>query len=178
MANIITKVYFRNGELTLPIDGINSKTDAEINFFITEHEPIILKKVLGYVLYKAFITGLAVAPTPLTKWLDLRDGGKEYEYNGVKNEYLGIKQIIADYVFAQIIDDKSTYITSSGGARQTDSENSLSADPTTKYNFAINDINSRQKTLDGFILSSNETDPLTYENYEPTLQERINYLGI
>lgn len=175
MANIITKDIFKKGELKLPIDNY---APSEIDFFITDHEKIILKKLLGYVLYKAFIDGLAVLPAENIeqKWLDLRDGDKEYEHNGVTNEYLGIKQMIADYVFVQIVSDKLTYITSSG-AKKGESENSLPANPKAKQKFALNDINDRQKTLDGFILSSNETDSTTYEDYLPTLQTRVTVFG-
>ena len=172
MANIITQTYFSTGELTLPLDGFK---DGEIDFYITEHEPIILKKLLGYELYKEFTT--ALDGTPATKWTDLRDGDKEYEYNGITNEYLGIQWIIADYVFSQIVANKLSTVAMSG-VKKSQKENALPANPRYKQQYALNDLSDRQITLNRFILSSNETDSSTYEDYLPIVQEKVNVFNL
>jgi len=47
---------------------------ARLNEFINWYEYDLLERLLGRALHSAFITGLAVVPTPETRWLVLRDG--------------------------------------------------------------------------------------------------------
>lgn len=47
--------------------------EQNVQLFIDKYEPKFLKALLGDGLYAEFIAGLAVLPTPETKWTDLRD---------------------------------------------------------------------------------------------------------
>ena len=49
MSTIIDQTYFQKAELKLPVDNITTQDYIDI------HEPIILRKILGYSLYKEFI---------------------------------------------------------------------------------------------------------------------------
>ena len=169
--SIISQTYFTKAELELPIDNIPTQE------YIDVHEPIILKKLLGYRLYKAFDT--ALADTPATKWTDLRDGNKEWSYNGITDEYLGIQQIIADYVYFNIINDRQ-YKPTTSGMKGGQTENAENAIPRYKQTWAWNDMVDRNVGLKGFILAANEADDTTYENYDPVdeVSEKVNVLNI
>ncbi len=156
--SIIDTTYFTTTDLKQPVDNIN------IQSFIDKYENEILKFLLGYKLFKAFI--VALADTPDQKWVDLRDGIIEYTYNSETNEYLGIKQMIADYVFIQIVRNHQSFATDSG-IKLMNVENAEITSPREKQVFADNDIVDRNVTLNGFILSSNEADSTTYEDYDP-----------
>lgn len=173
--SIIDETYFQDTELALPIDNI-----SDIQEYIDKHEKEVLKNRLGYQLYLEFIT--ALAGTPAAKWVSLRDGGVYVDDNGVQQEYEGIKQIIANYVFFMIVANKQNYTTGSGVKRGL-TDNSEIADPKYKQAYAWNDMIDRAVYLDGFIEKANETDPTTYENYEPTPfssrgSSKVNVLNI
>jgi hypothetical protein len=70
--SLIDSTYFV-GDIALPnLDEVpNTFQDT-----MDRYEEEILKKLLGYQLYNAFIAGIAVEPTPDQKWLDLRDGAE------------------------------------------------------------------------------------------------------
>lgn len=86
--------------------------------FIPRYEKKYLEQVLGYPLYTAFISGLAVMPTPAAKWTELRDGvdytvnNKPYRWNGFKNA----EKIspIAYYVYSMFQRDKAASATGTG----------------------------------------------------------------
>ncbi len=46
---------------------------AKLTQFIVKYEPEYMKALLGATLYDEFIAGLAVLPTPDTKWTDLKN---------------------------------------------------------------------------------------------------------
>lgn len=164
--SIITSAYFASGELKLPIDNI-----SDIQYFIDEHEKILLKGLLGYSLYNDFIT--ALAGTPATKWTELRDG-KEYTYNDILKKYEGIQYILADYTFFRIVSDKQTY-TTDGGVKFAMTDNADGTNPRNKQTYVWNDMVERIKTLDEFIEVSNEADDSTYPDYEP---DEFDYIGL
>lgn len=168
--SIIDAAYFTEGELRFPIDN----TD-DIQFYIDEHEPNILKRLFGYALYKEFTE--ALAGTPAQKWIDLRDGAEYTDRSGNLQKYEGIYYIIADYVFYNIIPDFQYYTTDSG-IKGGDTENAQNANPRYKQSFAWNDMVNRAYRLDEFILVSNDADSSTYENYDPNLLSKINVLNI
>jgi len=168
MATIIDNTYFTN-ELTLPVDNIN------IQLYIDEHEPIILKTILGYALYKEFTD--ALSSSPAQKWVDLRDG-KEYTDNqGNTQKYEGIKSIIADYVFFEIVSDKQ-WITTDGGVKIANTENSEFGNPRYKQRFANTDMVNRIVYLNEFINSVNDLVADTYDNYLPTTIIKGNIFNI
>ena len=158
--SIINETYFQNIELALPIDNI-----LDILYYIDRHEKNILIQLLGYQLYLEFIT--ALSGTPAQKWIDLRDGDSYIDNNGVQQEYEGINQIIANYVFFMIVSNKQNYTTGSGVKRGL-TENSEIGDPKYKQVYAWNDMIDRVVFLNGFIEKQNELDSSTYQNYYPT----------
>lgn len=170
--SIIDNTYFTKTELKLPIDNIN-----DIQDYIDEHEPCILKQILGYNLYKDFIDGLAVLPTPDIKWTNLRDGGEYTDTNGDLQEYEGIQTIIADYVFFKIVSNIQNYTTDSG-VKKGITENAEIANPKYKQVAAWSDMLNRKFYLDGYITAANDANPGTYANYEEQTIGIANVLNI
>lgn len=127
----INKSYFI-GEVDIP------NTDYEdviglIDKLIKEHEPKFLQDILGYDLYKQFITGLA-ATTPEQKWIDLRDGkefqaldGRLYKWEGFKNDTT-LQSPIAEYVFFKWVKLTHSQSTNNGQVK-TENENSSAFSP-------------------------------------------------
>ena len=77
--SLIDSTYFI-GDIALPnLDEVsNSFAD-----FITRYETELLKKLLGYTLWKEFTDALD-AGSPAQKWVDLRDGAEfSFEFEGV-----------------------------------------------------------------------------------------------
>ena len=169
MATIIDNTYFTK-ELTLPVDNINIQT------YIDEHEPIILRKALGYPLATEFKDALD-AGSPVQKWVDLRDG-KEYEsYSGYNDKYEGIFSIIADYVYIQISKSIQTYATD-GGVKSANTENSIDYSPRYRQKFANDDMINRISKLDEFIRVTNDDTADTYEDYLPESFEKMTVFNI
>lgn len=78
---VIDATYLVNDPVCIPNfgntgAGFSQSTDTNrtdrINKFITRYESIYLKLLLGTELYDSFKTGIAVTPTPLAKWTDLK----------------------------------------------------------------------------------------------------------
>jgi len=94
---IIDYTYFEKGNLFIPIRDIDEREKVE--WYIKKYEPVYLKAVLGYDLYKAFIDGTQVNPEQ--RFLDLLDGG---DYEG--GHWIGFKNDekispLANYVFTK-----------------------------------------------------------------------------
>ena len=157
--SIIDNTYFIN-ELTLPVDNIN------VHSYIDKHEPIILRKVLGYALYKEFITELA--GTPSTEWTNLRDGAEYTDNSGNTQMYDGIYLIIANYVFEKIVADKQNYTTDSG-VKIGGADNAEPFNPRYKQVYAHNDLVDRVSAMNDFINITNSDTANTYANYLPEI---------
>ena len=168
MATIINNTYFVN-ELKMPIDNIDTQS------YIDEHEPIILRKILGYALYIEFVT--ALADTPAQKWLDLRDGVEYTDFNDNLQKYDGIKTIITEYVFNEIVSDKQDYTTDSG-VKLGITDNTEKANPRYKQRFAQNDMVDRIAVMDEFINVTNSDTADTYADYLPETIEKGNIFNI
>ena len=105
---IINSTIF-SGDLNIP-NRTNANIQALIDLTISEREPELLKELFGYGMYKDFIAGL----TTLTqRWVDLRDG-KEYTVNGKLYEFVGIKKMIANYVWYYFMQAATTNTTGAG----------------------------------------------------------------
>jgi len=167
--SIISQSYFSSGELTLPIDNIS------VQGYIDTHEPIILKKLLGYTLYAEFIA--ALDDTPAQKWIDLRDGETYTDPDGYTQDYEGIQQIIADYVYFAITSDKESTATATG-MMKSEKENSTSIAPINKQAWALNDLAERAFYLNGYIVKANEDTEDTYADYVRETQGKTNFLNI
>jgi len=169
MADILnTNAYFIN-ELTLPVDNINWQS------YIDEHEPIILRKILGYELYKEFITELA--GTPSATWTNLRDGAEYTDSSGYLQKYDGIYSIIAEYVFCAIVADKQNYTTDSG-VKIGGTENAENYNPRYKQKYAQNDMVCRISVMNDFINATNTETADTYDNYLPETIVKGNIFNI
>jgi len=101
--------YFYKGRLVISNINPNITTEegnyTEVNEGINDYEPEICEMLMGKVLYDALITGLAVTPTPDTRWTalaaELRDSTaktspvasyiwfKLWERNGFANTRFG-----------------------------------------------------------------------------------------
>ena len=74
--SIIDQSYFV-GDIALPnLDEVANSFQESMD----RYEEEILKSLLGYQLYKDFITGIGEA-TPDQKWVDLLDGGVEFTFD-------------------------------------------------------------------------------------------------
>lgn len=85
--SIVNASYF-NGEINIPNTDKTTVLDL-VNQFIDKYEPEILRKVLGYEFYKAFMLGLQQDPIE-QRWQDLLLGkgytgldGRPYRWRGI-----------------------------------------------------------------------------------------------
>jgi len=147
----IDKTYFF-GELIL--SGVqDAEGAAALQLIIDSREDELLTKLLGYELYKAYKTAVALevddTPGPVVlleqRFLDLRDG-KEYT-NGseVLVKWPGLrftvgtmkKSLIANYVYWYYVRDNHTFTTGSGEKKSPLTINAL---PTAKLVRAWNEM--------------------------------------
>ena len=78
--SLIDTTYFV-GDISLPV-STNSNISSNLTNSITRYEDEILKKLLGYELWRDFKAGIA-EDEPDQKWIDLRDGAEfSFEYWG------------------------------------------------------------------------------------------------
>jgi hypothetical protein len=110
--SLIDKTYFK-GILKIPT---NTYLDAAIAEAITAYEDEILKKLLGYPLWKefntAYLASIAQSPVALEqKWLDLKNGAEitfDFYRKSVTTKWEGLtntlkNSLIANYVFYNYI---------------------------------------------------------------------------
>lgn len=100
---IIDSTIF-NGDISIP-NRTNTHIEALIDLTISEREPELLKGLLGYDMYMSLIAGL-IAPTT-QKWVDLKDG-KTYTVNGKTYQYVGLKTMVANYVWYRFVEATTT----------------------------------------------------------------------
>lgn len=175
MANLIDTTYFIN-EISLPIDEIG----GELTSYITRYEKEILIKILGYDLYKAFITALE-GYEPAEKWGLLRDGC-DYEVSGITYNWPGLintekESLIAYYVFYQFSCHSSTFNSSVGG-QIIKGENSISVDNRRKQVFAYNKMVDMISQMNDFIYYMNNQNNTNYPNYYPETIRKINIFNV
>lgn len=79
------------GELDIPNSGEPAIAER-ITLFINKYEPLFLQKLMGYPLYKAFITGLNVIPpaTPDIRWLNILYGAEYTDRQGFVAKWKGL----------------------------------------------------------------------------------------
>lgn len=157
--NLIDHTYFI-GELNLPNTQKQDVQDR-LNLFITKYQAKFLNELLGYDLAKQLTTGLT-APTPDTKWTDLRDGKEFIGLNGLMYEWQGLrdnltkKSIIADYVYYWWMRNEVSQ-TSAVGEVMTTTENATRTSPSVKMCRAWNEMVNGVWQLVRF-LDANRTD--------------------
>lgn len=141
MANLIDSTYFSIGEKL--ITDRSELADA-ITQAITQYEPEILKKLLGYTLNKDL-----VANPSSTKWAAFITGSEfEHSYNGITQtlKWEGLtntlkESLIAYYTFYKYTEREATK-NSTVGITKPMAENSKVADPRQKM------INAYDRMLD------------------------------
>lgn len=84
---LIDHTYFE-AEIFIP-GRENQDILEKLQEFIETNEPVLLRELLGYELWKAFNEGLQ-EETPLQKWIDLRDGAEFTAFNGYKTMWMGL----------------------------------------------------------------------------------------
>lgn len=166
MNNQVTSVDFV-GSIFLP-ESISGATDFGTNY-IVKYQKEILIKLLGYDLYLAFETGLAVEPTPETKWTDLKNGST-YQIDGINKQNIGTKKIVANYIYCKWVSENWQQL-SAIGVFTAKAENSEFASPENKYATAWNEMINYYNNVCDFI-TEKESD---YPNWENEILTKYTY---
>lgn len=177
---LIDITYFNSSSVNIP------NTDApdvrsRLTNLITEREPELLERLLGYALAEAFKTGIA-AQTPVQKWIDLRDG-KVYTINGKTVKWKGLNtvtpkdSIIANYVWYWWSRNNATNSTGIGETSNK-ADNATRVSPAPKQSVVWSRI--RNWSVDLYVfLENNQTD---YPEWERCMDldflTSINEFGI
>lgn len=173
---LITAAYF-DGPLI--IAGQNeTHTAAALTAAIARYEVEYLQKVLGAALYAAYVTGIAVTPTPADKWLWIRDG-HTYTYSGRSVIWPGLKDTttyrspIANYIYFKYRTEKATLTVSTGGEVKAKSENSEPAAIDRKMVSAWNQMVEWNRLLYTMVDSLRDGDAALYTEWErPYVNDR------
>lgn len=171
--SIITYTNFIGGKYHLPQAG-NTEGRAVITGAIERYEPALLKKALGYSLWKAFTTGMEGSGIdPL--WEDLRDG-TEYTYMDNTYEWQGIKDAIAAYVYYYYLRDNAMQNTLTG-TTVAENENAKNVSPAQKMCFAWNDMVDRLNEMKQY-LNVHEDLYTDWKGSNSEVYFKINPFGI
>lgn len=89
--SLIDISYFLEGDLAIPNTG-ETPVIEQLNGYIQKYEQEFLRRLLGYPLYKAFVTGIAVtAPTvPDQRFLDILYGKEYTNLQGFLTQWRGL----------------------------------------------------------------------------------------
>jgi hypothetical protein len=184
--SIITTSYF-TANLDLP--GRNAVGLSEnLTLYISRYEPIYLRGVLGYSLYKLLMTAydasVAATPTPLPqRWADLLNGVEydvsdiTYKWDGLRNSTL-LTSPIANYIYFTFRRDTETR-TGNVGENKPNAQNADSVTPNRKLVFAWNDMVHQNWQLKHYLDNNTATFP-EWDTAEIDMFffTRINDLGI
>jgi len=115
---IIDYTYFI-GKLRLPQTG-NTDGRTVVEEFAEIYETEILKKAMGYDLWKAFTDGIEGSGDPDQRWEDLLDG-VTFEYKGINLRFNGLDPEdkitpIANYCYYKYLEDSAADVTLAGVA--------------------------------------------------------------
>jgi len=106
---MLTPTHFVDYPYSIP----NIEETGDLQAFIDIHEEKALRAMLGTTLYNSFKVGLAVTPTPLAKWTDLRDG-LDYSISGVEYHFKGLIETLRPYVYSKYLEENQRKVTNSG----------------------------------------------------------------
>jgi len=165
MTNFVTVANF-TGDRNIPV---NDKYLTDFNNFITKYQKEILIKLLGYDLYLAFEAGLAVEPTPDSKWTNLRDGST-YVVSGINHQNPGLIDIVAYYVYCKHVSTNFEQY-SALGVYASNVEGGTVVSPENKITSGWNNMLNYYYMVYDFI-SNNETD---YPNWDFTTLKMMTY---
>jgi hypothetical protein len=142
--SLIDTTYFV-GDINVPL---SSNTDLNTAFTesITRYENAILKRLLGYDLWKEFIDGIAEDEVE-QKWIDLRDGAEftfDFYGNTVSTKWNGLINsdkisLIAYYVYCKHRLANDTHYTGIGEVKSK-GENSNAVSSLSKQVWAFNSM--------------------------------------
>lgn len=104
--------------------------------FVEEQEEIVLRELLGDVLYEAFVLGL-VEPVA-QRWADLKDGVDYLDADDKIRKWKGMAAMLKPYIFARWIATYPDNLTGSGVV-VVESENATSINPSPKLSEAFLD---------------------------------------
>ncbi len=94
-----------------------------VQMLINSKEPDYMENILGYQLYKEFTNGISI-PTPIQKWIDLRDGTEYTDTNGQIRKWQGLiktnslvhQSPIAYYIYYHYLRNEASINTGVGEA--------------------------------------------------------------
>lgn len=172
----ITDSSYYINDVNIPLS-----TDDDLNkqflSAVERYENEVLKKLLGYTLWKEYVVGIA-EETPDKKWTDLRDGAEfTFEVDGhtVKEKWNGLLNddkvsILSYYVYFMMRKNNETYFTGTGEVAS-DNENAVMAD----FKYKMVNVNNLMVELYGeipknIIRHCNFMDNINYIhfNHEPS----------
>lgn len=164
MASIDSTYFF--GELSLAFPDTPA-ANANLQQIIDSREAELLQRLLGYELYKDYVAGIAVIPTPLAKWTDIRDGKEYTNKSEVLTKWPGLrftvgtskKSLIANYVYWHYQVDNYTFTT---GSSEKKTDLAINANPTDKMVRAWNEMVRWVYQLNAFL----NDHLVTYPEYE------------
>ena len=175
--SLINQSYFV-GDIALPnLDEVSNSFQDTMD----RYEEEILKSLLGYQLYKAFIAGIGEV-TPDQKWIDLRDGGVEFtfdfcgetitqEWNGLINSDL--VSLISYHVYYKYRYENLSTTTSINDVMGI-AENATKVNDTRKMVYAWNRVLSLYGEIPIFSGFTKYSDTYEYFTDEPSCFNFIN----
>lgn len=188
MANIIDTTYFQ-GKLTIAQKS-EASVVATLTAFIGNLETEYLQKLLGYELWKNYIAGIAVAPTPDVKWTNIRDGVEFTDNRGILTKWMGLKftqngiprSPIANYIYFYWIKNEVS-ATTGGGEKKIQSKNSIDYTPGNKMSDSWVEMVGLNRTLFSFLYVNQDVYPEFFKPgmlciAENELFAQTNMLGI
>lgn len=151
-----------------------------LNLFISQYEPKILERLLGYATYKQ-LTGLD------QKWTDLKTGveytdenGRLQKWNGLYNATTKVS-LIAYYVYCQYMENQLT-ATGGAGEGKVQMQNSIAVSAGRKIQKAWNLMVKQNRQLYCFLNAKKDVYPEWYEfsqgNESGLFFKEANSLGI
>jgi hypothetical protein len=183
---LITTSYF-TANLDLP--GRNAVGLSEnLNLYINRYEPIFLRGVLGYAMYKLLMAAYDASqeepPVALPqRWADLLDGVEydvsdiTYKWDGLRNSTL-LTSPIANYIYFTFRRDTETR-TGNTGENKPNAQNADSATPNRKLVFAWNDMVDQMWLMKHYLDNNTDTFPeWNVYDTDPFFFTKINEFGI
>lgn len=142
---LIDLTYF-TGEI-LVAQRSQPEVQEDLTRLIAKYEPKVLTDLFGKTMYKQFVDGLAVLPTPEAKWTNL--------LNGVAGEWMGLTNagklsLIANYVYCMWCRKENTQTTGIGTVVPK-AENAQKIAPVDNYVRAWNEMVSWNCELHSYI---------------------------
>jgi len=133
MSNLINKTFFV-GEIILPNLHLQAE-ETRLDYFISKYEPECLIKIMGYPLYRLFLSESSSRMNDLLNGAEYQDGeGNFRKWNGLK---YGTLSLIASYIYFYFIENNKAH-TVGTGSMITKKESGSSISPADKMTLAWN----------------------------------------